>query len=121
MANQRTDFLHKISNEITNENQVIGMEDLKVKNMQKNHKLAKAISEVSWAKFREYLDYKAEWKGRDLIIAPKNYASSQLRFCCDYQNKDVKNLNLREWDCPKCNSHHDRDLNASINLLKLAM
>ena len=57
--------------------QVIVIEDLKVKNMQKNHKLAKAISKVSWSKFREYLDYKAKWKGRDLIIAPKNYASSQ--------------------------------------------
>lgn len=120
IANQRNDFLHKISNEITNENQVIVIEDLKVKNMQKNHKLAKAISEVSWAKFREHLDYKAIWKGRDLIVAPKNYASSQLCSYCGYKNKEVMNLSLREWTCPECNSHHDRDVNASINLLKLA-
>ncbi|KEK21918.1 IS200/IS605 family element RNA-guided endonuclease TnpB [Bacillus gaemokensis] len=121
IANQRKDFLHKISNEITNENQVIVIEDLKVKNIQNNHNLAKAISEVSWAKFREYLDYKAIWRGRDLIIAPKNYASSQLCSCCGYRNKEVKNLNLREWTCPACHVHHDRDVNASINLLKLAM
>lgn len=121
LVNQRKDFLHKLSTKLINENQVIVIEDLKVSNMVKNHNLAKAISEASWSKFRTLLTYKAEWYGRELIIAPSNYASSQLCHVCGYKNIDVKNLGLRAWKCPCCNTEHDRDMNASINLLKLAM
>ncbi|CCJ34719.1 transposase [Caloramator australicus RC3] len=77
ISNQRKDFLHKLSSKIIHENQVIVLEDLQVKNMQQNHKLAKAITEVSWAEFRRMLEYKARWYGREIIIAPQNYASSQ--------------------------------------------
>lgn len=83
--------------------------------------LAKAISEVSWAEFRTMLEYKANWHDREIIIAPSNYASSQLCSECGYKNSDVKNLALRNWTCPSCGANHDRDVNASINLLKLAI
>ncbi|ONI44638.1 hypothetical protein AN641_06535 [Candidatus Epulonipiscioides gigas] len=113
--------MNKISIKLINENQVIVMEDLSVKNMMKNHKLAKAISEVSWYQFKLMLEYKCQWYGRTLIIAHKNYPSSQLCFTCGYKNNVTKDLSVREWECPNCYSIHDRDINASKNLLKLAI
>jgi putative transposase len=118
VSNIRLDFLHKVSTKLIEENQFIAVETLKVKNMLKNSKLAKSISDVSWSKFVELLTYKAEWYGRELIKIDTFFPSSQLCSECGYQNKKVKDLSVREWECPKCHSIHDRDINASKNILQ---
>lgn len=121
ISNQRNDFLHKVSTQLINENQVIVIEDLKVSNMIKNHKLAKSIADVSWSEFRRMLEYKAEWYSREIIIAPSNYASSQLCSNCGNKSSQTKDLSCRTYICAECGMVMDRDINASKNLLKLAI
>ena len=117
IQNQRNDYLHKLSKHIIDENQVICIEDLKVKGMMSDSKIARNISDVSWSRLVSMLTYKASWYGRTVIKVPKDYPSSQLCHACGYKNSITKNLNIRKWTCPKCGSIHDRDINAAKNIL----
>ena len=118
VTNRRTDFLQKLSSVLISENQVICIEDLKIKNMVKNRRLAREISDAAWGAFRYMLEYKSSWYGNDLVVIPARYPSSQLCSACGFKNPEVKNLAVREWTCPQCRQVHDRDYNASINILQ---
>ena len=121
IKNQRNDFLQKLSTKLIRENQVICLEDLSVKGMERNHKLAKSVTDVSFSKFVSMLEYKAEWYGRKLVKIDRFYPSTQLCSGCGYKNASIKGLSglkFREWTCPECGEVHDRDLNAARNILK---
>lgn len=116
IINQRKDFLHKLSSELINENQVICLEDLQVKEIQQNKYLSQSVSDVGWYEFRRQLEYKANWYGRTISFVDKYYPSSQICSNCG-NNTGKKSLDIREFDCPYCGRHHDRDINASVNIL----
>lgn len=116
LANKRNDFLQKLSTELVRNYDVIVIEDLSSKNLMKNHKLAHAIGNASWYKFRTMLEYKCNWYGKELIVVPPQYTSQECSYC--NHNDGSKPLNVREWTCSNCGTHHDRDINGAKNVLK---
>lgn len=115
LSNKRKDFLHKLSTNLVKTYDIIVIEDLKSKNMMKNHKLAKAIGNASWYEFRTMLEYKCKWYGKQLIVVSPNYTSQECSNC--HHNSGKKTLDIREWTCDNCGIHHDRDINAAKNIL----
>ena len=116
IADSRTDFLHKLTTRLVRENQTIAVEDLAVKNMMNNRKLASAIADASWSLVVRQLEYKCQWYGRTLVKIDRWFPSSKRCGNCGHV-VDKLPLDVREWDCPKCGTHHDRDINAANNIL----
>lgn len=116
IANQRRDFLHKLSRRLADSYDVVCIEDLNMKDMSRALSFGKSVYDNSWGLFTRMLEYKLRWQGKCLIKIGRWEPTSQTCHCCGYKNRYIRNLKIREWDCPQCGAHHDRDVNAAINI-----
>lgn len=122
ISNQRRDFNHKLSWKLVNTYDFLAFEDLNIQGMMRNHKLAYSIQDVSWYQLISFIKYKAEWYGKEFVQVDRFFASSKTCSECGCVHRDiVKDLSVREWVCPDCGTHHDRDLNAVINILNMTL
>ena len=121
ISNSRADYLHKCSISLVKRYDTICIEDLNVKGMVRNHRLAKHVADASWGSFVAMLSYKAEWNDKKVVKIDRFFPSSQTCNVCGHINKETKDLSVREWECPSCHSHHDRDVNAAINILRVGL
>ena len=117
LKNIRKHLIHYVTNRLVKENDIIVMEDLDIKNMYQTHRVAKSLTNIPLAEVKRVLEYKCKWQNKKLLTINRYYPSSQVCSVCGYQNKEVKDLNIRRWECPKCSSLHDRDINASVNIM----
>lgn len=120
MANLRADDLHKLTTMLTRDYNLIGIEDLNIRGMMSNHKLARSVADMSFFEFRRQLAYKACATGARVVVADRWFASSKTCSCCGIKRGELP-LSEREWTCEQCGSHHDRDINAAINLRNYAL
>ena len=121
ISNSRADYMHKCSIDLVRRYDTICIEDLNINGMKKNHHLSKSIADASWGSFVSMITYKAEWNGKKVVKIDRYYPSSQTCNVCGYINKHTKDLSIREWECPVCHTHHNRDINAAINILRVGL
>ena len=121
ISNSRADYLHKCSISLVRRYDTICIEDLNVKGMERNHHLAKSVTDASWGSFVSMLTYKAQWNNKKVVKIDRFFPSSQTCNVCGYVNKQTKDLSVREWECPVCHTHHNRDINAAINILRFGL
>ena len=117
LKNIRKHLIHDVTKKLVKENDIVVMEDLDIKGMYQLHSIAKSLTNIPLAEIKRVLEYKCKWQNKRLLIINSFYPSSQVCSVCEYQNKEVKDLSIRSWECPKCGALHDRDINASINIM----